>query len=53
MCVHTHEQWLENEFLPYLDEWEKSVKERDGYDATQKKEDAPERANNAGATDDR
>ena len=35
MC--THIQWLEKDFLPYLDEWEKSVKERDGYNDTQKK----------------
>ena len=35
MCIHT--QWLEKEFLPYLDEWKSSVKTRDGYNDTQKK----------------
>ena len=35
--MYTHVQWLEKEFLPYLDEWERSVNERDGYDDTQKK----------------
>lgn len=30
-------QWLEEEFLPYLDAWEKSVKEREGLSDAQKK----------------
>jgi hypothetical protein len=36
MCTHNI-QWFEKVFLPYFDEWEKSVKGRDGYDDTQKK----------------
>ena len=30
-------QWLKNEFLPYLDDWEKSVRERKGFTDAQKK----------------
>ena len=29
-------QWLEEEFLPYLESWEKSVHERDGFSAKEK-----------------
>ena len=30
-------QWLENEFLGYLKEWEKSVEQRNGFTAAQKR----------------
>lgn len=30
-------QWLKEEFLPYLNEWEKSVKERDKFSDLAKK----------------
>lgn len=30
-------QWIHEEFLAYLDKWEKSVKERPGYSKSQKK----------------
>ena len=30
-------QWIHEEFLAYLDKWEKSVQERPGYTKTQKK----------------
>ena len=30
-------QWLEKEFLGYLDDWEKAVKERKGFTDEQKK----------------
>ena len=30
-------QWLEGEFLPYLDAWEKSLKEQEGFSDAQKK----------------
>ena len=30
-------QWLENEFLPYLDRWEKSVIDRQGFSDQAKK----------------
>ena len=30
-------QWLEEEFIPYLDAWEKSVEAREGFTKTQKK----------------
>ena len=30
-------QWLEEEFLTYLDEWERSVNERPGYNNADKK----------------
>ena len=29
-------QWLQEEFLPYLDEWERSVHQREGYSAKEK-----------------
>lgn len=31
-------QWLEKEFLPYLDQWEKSVEARKEFTKTQKKQ---------------
>jgi hypothetical protein len=30
-------QWLEDCFLGYLEEWEESVKKRDGYSASERK----------------
>ena len=30
-------QWLKDEFLPYLDDWEKSVRKREGFTNAQKK----------------
>ena len=37
-------QWLEGDFLSYLNEWEKSVGDRDGYDDEEKeKMKKPER----------
>ena len=40
MCIlkYTHDvfQWLEKEFLAYLDDWERSVNEREGYTTAQK-----------------
>ena len=30
-------QWLEKEFLPYLDKWEHSVNQREGFSDAQKK----------------
>ena len=35
-CFHIV-QWLEEEFLPYLEEWEKSVNNRPGFTKSQKK----------------
>ena len=29
-------QWLETEFIPYLEQWEKSVMEREGFSAKEK-----------------
>ena len=29
-------QWLQEEFLSYLDEWEQSVRQRDGFSASEK-----------------
>ena len=29
-------QWLETEFIPYLEQWEKSVMEREGFSAKDK-----------------
>ena len=31
-------QWLEQEFIPYLDEWEKSVEDREGFSNLAKKQ---------------
>ena len=33
---YTYIQWLEEEFLPYLDSWEYSVQEREGYCVAEK-----------------
>ena len=33
--AHTHTQWLKEDFLQYLEEWETSVKELTGYTAAQ------------------
>ena len=30
-------QWPEEDFLPYMDEWEESVKKREGFTDAQKK----------------
>lgn len=30
-------QWLETEFLPYLEQWERTVAEREGYTDAEKK----------------
>ena len=30
-------QWLKKEFLPYLEDWEKSVRKREGFTDAQKK----------------
>ena len=30
-------QWLKDEFLPYLDKWEKDVQERTGFTPAEKK----------------
>ena len=32
-------QWIKNEFLPYLDNWEKSVESQSGLQMGKKKED--------------
>lgn len=34
--MYIHVQWLEEEFLPYLDSWEESVCVRKGFDDKQK-----------------
>jgi len=31
-------QWVEQEFIPYLDEWEKSVEDREGFNNLAKKQ---------------
>ena len=38
LCTKYYIQWLEEEFLPYLDQWEKSVEAREGFTKTQKKQ---------------
>ena len=35
--VMLFQKWLEGTFLPYLNHWEESVEEREGFNASQKK----------------
>ena len=35
-CYHRNLQWLEETFLPYLDDWEKGVAERKGFTKTER-----------------
>ena len=39
VCTHVnvHLQWLEKDFLGYLDEWEASVRAREGFTKAEKK----------------
>ena len=45
-------QWLKEEFLPYLDDWEKSVRKREGFTDAQRETGAPQRSNHLGPTND-
>ena len=38
LCTKYYTQWLEEEFLPYLDQREKNVETREGFTKTQKKQ---------------